>query len=157
MARIPRGKHKHANLTNLWEHHKEIARRLLLGERQCDISKDLNITPAWLSVVTTSPAFKRYLDSLRARTEIGITDIRKEITAGAVEGIKVLRTLLKSDNERIQLSAATDLLDRDGYKAATKIEQTTEVNVVLTGDRLAALKERRAQLLQQTSPVIQLN
>lgn len=156
MARIPRGKHKHANLTNLWEHHKEIARRLLLGERQCDIARNMNITAAWLSVVTTSPAFKKYLDSLRVRTEIGITDIRKEITAGAVDAVKVLRGLLASDNERVQLSAATDLLDRDGYKAATKIEQTTEVNVHLTGDRLAALKERRTQLLQNQQ-VIQIN
>lgn len=156
MARIPRGKHKHANLSNLWEHHKEIARRLLLGERQCDIARAMNITPAWLSVVTTSPAFIKYLDGLRARTELGITDIRKEITAGAVKAVKVLQNLLTSTNENVQLKAATDLLDRDGYKAATKIEQSTEVTVHLTGDRIQQIKQRREAMLAQ-SRLVQLN
>jgi len=156
MARIPRGKHKHVNLTNLWEHHKEIARRLLLGERQVDICKAINVSPSWLSIITTSPAFIKYLDSLRARTEIGITDIRKEINAGAIEAVGVLRSLLKSGDEKVQLATAKDFLDRDGYVPVKKIEQTT-VEVHLNSERIEALKAKRAALLQNQQRVLQVN
>ena len=93
---------------------------------------------------------------MRARTESGISDVRKEITAGAVEGIKVLRSLLTSDNEQIKLKAATDLLDRDGFGAVKRVEQNVTGTVHLTADRLNELKARRNQMLQE-SKVIQIN
>lgn len=155
MARIPRGKHKHANLQVLWEHHKEIARRLLLGERQFEICKAINVSPSWLSIITTSPAFIRYLDSLRARTEAGICDVRKEITEGAKDSIKVLRGLLSSTNENIQAKVAIDLLDRDGY-APVKQVQVQQTNVHLTSERIEALKVRRAELLG-ANQIVQIN
>ena len=158
MARIPRkfGTGSANSLSNMWEHHKEIARRLLLGERQMDIARDMKLSQSWLSIVCCSPAFIKYLDGLRARTESGISDVRKEITAGAVEGIKVLRSLLTSDNEQIKLKAATDLLDRDGFGAVKRVEQNVTGTVHLTADRLNELKARRNQMLQE-SKVIQIN
>lgn len=155
MARIPRGKHKHANLQVLWEHHKEIARRLLLGERQFEICKAINVSPSWLSIITTSPAFIKYLDSLRARSEIGLVDVRKEITAGAKDSIKVLRGLLSSSNENIQAKVAMDLLDRDGY-APVKQVQVEQTNVHLTSERIEQLKARRAELIG-TNQIVQIN
>jgi hypothetical protein len=157
MARIPR-KHKDSSfgIQYMWEHHKEIARRLLLGERQCDICKSINVSPAWLSTVCASPAFVKYLDSLRARTEAGIIDVRKEITAGALEGIKVLRNLLTAASDQIKFKAAVDLLDRDGYAPVKKVEVKEDVNVHLTGDRIRELVQRRQEMLSQ-SKMIQLN
>jgi len=155
MARIPRGKHKHVNLQVLWEHHKEIARRLLLGERQFEICKAINVSPSWLSIITTSPAFIKYLDSLRARTEIGIVDVRKEITAGAKDSIVVLRNLLKSTNEQIQAKVAMDLLDRDGY-APAKVVAVSSTTVHLDGNRIQELKEQRQKMLEQ-SRMVQIN
>lgn len=160
MARIPRkfglGQSRLHSIQNMWEHHKEIARRLLLGERQMDIARDMKLSQNWISIVCSSPAFIKYLDGLRARTEVGISDVRKEITAGAVEGIKVLRSLLTSSNEQIQLKAATDLLDRDGFGAVKRVEQQVSGTVHLTADRLEELKARRNQMLQE-SKVIQIN
>ena len=155
MARIPRGKHKHVNLTVLWEHHKEIARRLLLGERQFEICKSLSVSPSWLSIMTTSPAFIKYLDSLRARTEIGLKDVRSEITAGAKDSVTVLRNLLKSSNENIQAKVAMDFLDRDGY-APAKVMQVQSTTVHLTADRIEQLKEKRKELLSQSQMTIAL-
>ncbi|KKR36005.1 MAG: hypothetical protein UT69_C0037G0014, partial [Candidatus Yanofskybacteria bacterium GW2011_GWE1_40_10] len=53
MARIPRkfGTGSANSLSNMWEHHKEIARRLLLGERQMDIARDMKLSQSWLSIV----------------------------------------------------------------------------------------------------------
>ena len=51
-------------LTHLWERHKEIARRLVAGDRQKDIADDMKMTYSRMSIICNSPAFKTQIQRL---------------------------------------------------------------------------------------------
>lgn len=146
--RVPRRPTVAQPLTYLWERHKEIARRVVAGDRPVDIAADIKMTPCRLSIIMNSPAFKKYVESLRGRVEQGLVDIRKEINKGAQEGVGLLLKLMRSnetpDNQKAKL--ALEFLDRDGHGKVQKV-QTQNTTVVLTAEKLEELKQKReAQL-----------
>lgn len=158
MGRIPRKKIHFKGLQYLWERHKEIARRLVLGEQPVSIARDLGMSFTHMSLVCNSPAFERYLEALRSRTENKIFDIRGEINKGAMKGIQVLCSMLEDKHEAspsVKAKVAMDLLDRDGYAPAKKIE-VENTTIHLTADRLIELKARRAQMLEQSKRTIEI-
>lgn len=140
-----------SSVTHLWERHKQIARLLLQGKTLVEVAKEMKYSPVWISVVSNSPVFKKYLESLRGRVELGITDIRTEINNGASKSVGLLIKLMDDPQTNSQTKAkiAHDFLDRAGF-GAVKTIRSENLSVHLTGDRIAELKEKRENLLRQS-------
>jgi hypothetical protein len=152
--RTPSGQQSSAKpITYLWERHKEIARRLLAGERPIDICRALGYTQSWLSTIMNSPVFKSYMDKLSEKKDAQALDIRKQIEEGAQVGVSELLKIIKGEGEyregvsvQQKIKVAQDFLDREGHGKVSKVEHRATVSV-LSEDRIKALKERRQALL----------
>jgi hypothetical protein len=135
-------------ITYLWERQREIARRLVVGDRQCDIARDLNMTPGRMSIICNSTIFKKYLGSISERREEKACDISEKIRKGAELGVTVLYDALSSNDAHISLKAkiAQDFLDREGHGKVSTVK--TEVTHVLTAGKIEELKRLRAERLR---------
>lgn len=152
--RIPRRNIPAQPLSYIWERHKDIARRVVAGEKPIDICRDISMTPSRMSIIMNSPAFKKYVDSLRARVEVGLVDIRQEINKGAQKGVGLLLGLMTApdnevidDGKKFKAKLALEFLDRDGHGKVQKV-QTQNTTVVLTASTIQELKEKRAKHLE---------
>ena len=91
--------------------HIEIMNRLLLGQRQSEISKDLSITEGRLSVIINSPLFQLELKRKMMRRAEQVLDLEDNILKGANLGAKFHRDILESPvgtyPTEIKMKAAT--------------------------------------------------
>jgi len=146
--RIPRREIPAQPLLHLWERHKELARKIVAGQKPIEIAKDFNMSTSRISIIMNSPAFKKYVGSLRERVEIGLVDIRKEINKGAQSGVGLLLKLMSDDTktvddtQKFKSKLALEFLDRDGHGKVQKV-QTQNTTVVLDAAKIQELKMRR--------------
>lgn len=136
-------------LTYIWERHKEIMRRLISGHKPIDIAADMDMTPARLSIIMNSPAFKEELARLSRRADEAAVDIQGRIAKSAVKAMDLIEQALDPSQEMHQkLSAgkiidiSQDMLDRAGH-GAVKRAQIESVSTTLTRDDIAQLREAR--------------
>jgi predicted transcriptional regulator len=117
----------------LREHHRQIARLLIVGWKQSEISRHLGLTPPHVSAICSSPMFKMYLDDLREKAETNYTSpaqARKdEVDKLSQRALDVLASWLVDEEtgevkkmtslreSSIQASIAKDMLDRAGIRA----------------------------------------
>lgn len=102
-------------------YHREIARRMVIGQTFSKISKELNISHTRLSQIANSPMFKKELLRLEELRDKGVTDVTqtlRELSPIAVETIE--RTMYNAKSEKLRFDAATEILDRAGYGAINK-------------------------------------
>lgn len=109
-------------LTYIRPYHREIARRLVLGETAARICRSLGMGEGRMSIIVNSPLFKLELKRLEELRDNGVADVTqtlKELSPLALEVVE--RTMHKSNSETLRFSAAQDVLDRAGYGKTTKV------------------------------------
>lgn len=118
--------------------HQEIARRLVLGQTQQQISEQLGITPAWLSRIVHDPLFKLQYNRLVAQREATMMDVREQLEEIAPDALDTMvKIMYNPKNPTLQFNAAKDILDRAGFGAVQK----SQVNVQGTINHHAMNKE----------------
>jgi len=125
--------------------HREIARRLVVGERPKAIKEALGISDSRFSIITSSPLFKVEVKKLEVQRDAGVIDITKtlkELSPIALEQIE--RTMYKTKSDSIRLQAAESILDRAGYSKITK----SDVNVSGTINHSSLTKDEIRQLIK---------
>ena len=151
MARPRSGKVPRNAIKNLTSRHKEMARHLVLGERQCDVARAFGISQPRMSDIARSPVFIRYMDDLEYRREVGTGDMLSRVNKGASEGLKMLLRILPPgtpENQEAKMSTkvrvARDLLDREG--SVPRVSRTRAANQPtgphLTAEDIEELKRR---------------
>lgn len=142
-------------IAEMWEAHHEIARRILLGQKNVDIARDLGCTPATVSNVRNSPVVKDKLAIMSAVRDAGTIELAKEIQDLAPLALSRIREALeqgtvmgKELNSSAILKEANNLLDRDQGKATQRID-TRNLNATLTVEDIELLKEK-AKILAGT-------
>jgi len=105
-------------LINLTERHREMARRLVAGERQIDIARDMGINAPRLSDLTRSPVFASYVDELSGKRDKAII---KAVELGAMIGVQYLLNVLTD--------GTPESLEAD---IKTKIRKIRDVREILT-------------------------
>jgi hypothetical protein len=85
--------------------------RLILGQRQSEIAKDMSITEARLSVIINSPLFQLELKKKQLRRAEMVLDLEENILNGANLGAKLHRDILESPKgtypTEVKMKAAT--------------------------------------------------
>lgn len=102
-------------------YHREIARRLVLGETQAEVSRSMDINEGRLSVIVNSPAFQNELARLEAMRDSGVQDVTiqlAELQPVMLEAAE--RIAIYGQTEKIRLDAIQDLLDRGPDTAKVK-------------------------------------
>lgn len=114
------------SLAYLRPYHREIARRLVLGEDQAEISRELHISESRLSIICNSPIMKNEVARLEAMRESGVHDVTVQLQELAPTMLEVVERLaIYGSKESLRLAAAQDLLDRNRETSkTTKIDST---------------------------------
>lgn len=147
--RRPSGKIPKQPITHLWERHREIARRLVAGERQKDIAQDLGMTQSRISIVANSPEMQQAVGELSAKADEEAVDISARLQALSSDAVNVLEHVIKKNtspfNESLQVKVAEAILDRAGYARAVKTEGSVNHKISaegILGEALRTLRER---------------
>ena len=136
-------------VSHMWEIHHEIARRLVLGQKNVEIAEALNVTPVMVSNVRNSPIVQERITILKGARDADTIDLAREIKEVAPEALGLLKDIIRGENDGanapIGLRARTseNMLARVGHGVPHKV-QTENVHTILTAEDIAEIK-RRAQ------------
>jgi len=136
------GEKKSWQVTDQWELHHEIRRRIFLGQKNVVIAQELGCTPQTVSNVRNSDIVRQQLAEMNKAADDNVVNIHKEIAAKTPEALKVLEELMQhSENDAIRAKCAIDILDRGGYAAPKQVQLKGAV-VHLNGDDINDIKQR---------------
>lgn len=140
MGRLPTNNRIY-EIVKIQDNHREILRRLTLGQLAVDIARDLGCTTSVVSYVRNSQLGKAELTSLQNGRDQSVTDLTQQIKDTAPEAFETLLELRRDmDTPRaIRARVAFDHLDRAGHGA---IKKTMEFRVGMTPEQLADIKQR---------------
>ncbi len=144
---------KRYSLGYIRPYHREIARRLVLGQNQATICKVLGMSSSRMSIIVNSPLFKievKRLEDLRDSGVGNIQDQLREISPVALEQIE--RTMYHGGSERLRFNAAESILDRAGHSKISKgmLEVTNRASTApMTEDELRKLVMARATRIRE--------
>jgi hypothetical protein len=112
-------------VAEVWERHREIIRRLALGQKNVDIAKALGITEVSVSQVKNSPIVQEQLKAMMDKMDSEAVDVGKRIHEMAPKALDVLESVLNDEEDTVPLSikvkTAHDILDRAGHAAIKQI------------------------------------
>lgn len=112
-------------LKHIKPYHREIARRVVLGQSQHDIAQDLSMSESRLSIICNSPMFKKEVERLESMRNAGVENIQEQLQEVSPVMLEILERLaLYSSKDQIKKECAQDLLDRAGYGKITKFDGT---------------------------------
>ena len=148
MGRVP-GKEISQPLTHLWERHKEIMRRLVAGDRQVDIAREMQMTQSRMSIICNSPAFKTQLERLSMGADNNALDVQDRVTALSSDAMSVLEDVLQNGEgvpKKLQVDVARDIMDRAGHGA---VKKTATITATLGADDIAEMHKRRERTISE--------
>lgn len=119
MGRNPTGEREY-QIEKMWNVHHEISRLLLLGMKNVDIARQLNVSEVMVSYTKNSALVQRKLDIMSGARDHDAVTISNRIKELAPKAVEVMEGLLDSEVEMIQFRAAVDILDRAGHGAVKK-------------------------------------
>lgn len=132
-------------VTDVWDIHHQITRRIFMGQKNKEIARALNITKEQVSSVRNSPVVQDQLKELHKRANENAVDVKKEINDMASIAVGVLKQLMENEttSDSVRASVAKDVLDRGGHQPPP--QQHNVLHAHLTGSDLQHLKERARQ------------
>jgi len=131
------------NIQRLKERHREIMRRLVMGQKASGIARDLGMRPSSVSIIINSPAFREELKRLSASADDIAKDVRKRIDMLSIEAVNKMEQVLSEEmnavNMRLQIDVAKDILNRSGH---TPTNKSIGAIALLTQEDIEKMKER---------------
>lgn len=108
--------------------HLEIMRRLVLGQSQRDIAREMGFTEGRLSIIVNSPLFKTELKKMQRRREDQIFEIQEGLIEAAQMGVILHKAVLSNDDLPIPFRqrSATDVLNIVGRITKSSLPLTAD-------------------------------
>lgn len=100
--------------------HHEIVRRIVLGQKDIDIARALDITQATVQYVKRSPIVKQKIDIMHGARDASTVQLQKQINALAPLALHNMSEIMedKGAPSGVRANIAKDILDRAGFKPA---------------------------------------
>ena len=131
--RVEPEKKKAFEVSEMWEVHHEIVRRLVLGQKNADIARDLKISPAMVSYVRNSPVVRDKLEIMKGARDADTIDLAKKIREGAPQALRLLEDIIAGEVETasgetlevavgLRAKEANNWMNRAGYAPIQNIK-----------------------------------
>ncbi len=111
-------------LKELRSQHRNILQMSFTGFSNNDIAEKLEMSHITVSQVIRSPLGQAYLNGLQDRAQEATLDVRKQLISlnkGALETFARILNPKEKAPHNVQLTAAKDVLDRNGFKAPDRL------------------------------------
>ena len=140
-------------VSRFWERHKEIVRRILLGQGNKEVALALHITTQTVSNVRNAPIVQQKLAILCAARDAESVDVSKILLEEAPKSLQILVDIRdgKMDSTTNQImKAATEILNRTPQTAPVSRQQTQSINMNVTPSDLEDIKKRSQEAKQKS-------
>lgn len=118
--------------------HREMIRRIMLGQTNVEIARALEVTPQNVSDVKNSPIVKAKIEHMQNILDAETLDVSTRIQEMSKDAVEVYYELMHgAEREETRRMIAKDVLDKAGFKAADK-----HVHAHLQGDQIDEMVER---------------
>ena len=139
-------------VAEMWDTHHEIARRLVLGQRNVDIAREVGVTPTTVANVKNSPVVQDKLSIMRAARDAGTINLAREIADLAPVALERVKEALETGKVMGQelnpgqiLREANNLLDREIGKPTQRVD-TRNIHGHFTITDIERIKEKAMAL-----------
>jgi len=120
------GERKTFEVQKMWNSHHEITRLALLGMKQADIARKLQISEAMVSYTLNSEVVKERLAVMRGARDARTVDLARDILELAPRAIKIYEKLLdegvNGSPTALHKMTADRVLDISGYGPVKRID-----------------------------------
>ncbi len=127
------------------ERHHALARALASGLGEGEAAFSTGYTPAHVSVLKTSPAFRELLDLYREKSDREFVDTAARLAGLTHDAVVELQSRLENDPESLSPGTLIDIAkmgaDRSGLGPTQRTEQVVTVNLA---ERIDAARRRAA-------------
>ena len=129
------------------ERHHEIARMVILGYKNIDIAKILDVTKEFVCAVRNAPPVKEQVAILAGARDAETVDVAKQIQLALPDCVKYLIDTVPDDDisDNLKSRNAFGLLAIGGH-SVTKNINVRGVHAVLTADDIKEIRENAANV-----------
>ena len=135
---------KKVYICRLWDNHKEIIRRISVGQKAVDIAREMKISLPVVSYTRNSPLGKELLGELHRERDAEASAVSKRIADLAPKCLDVLESALTDSPIHIRVQTAKDLLEKAGFGAVQKTEVKSSLQILSRED----IEEIRARAMK---------
>lgn len=150
------GNRKVFAVNEMTELHHEIARRILLGQKNVDIADDLGCVPQTVSNVRNSPVVQSKLGEMAKKREEKTVNLIEEVNKRLPRALEILDEALYDETSELPLSMrlkeANTLLDRK-EKIEGFGQRHFHAHAYLSPEDIANIKQRALSVGQQSGVV----
>ena len=136
-------------VAQLWDNHKEVARRLALGQKNVTIAAAVGMSPMAISNIKNSPVTQEYVANLQGARNSATVDILENIREMAPKALKLLDDIIQGKESEaspaLRANVAKDILDRAGYSAVKNLN-VRSIHAVVSPADLEAIKKRALEI-----------
>ena len=145
MGRLPSNNRKY-EIQSLQERHREILRRLALGQAPKEIASSLGITSQVVHYVKNSHIGKRELGLIQGARTADAIEVSNQIQELAPQALDTLEGLMNDEEESpgaLRAKIATDILDRAGH---SPIKKQINVSQQLSQEDIDNIKVKASEI-----------
>ena len=144
------------NIQQLWQRTHEIIALTLLGMKETEVAKTLNIHPQTVSNTINSDLGKKKLSELREERDKDFTKVSKEVSKLFPIAMKTYERILEGEEKsKLQKETAdTILMDIGGYRAPTKLSSES-VHTFLSKEDIEEFKKRGIEAAKASGMLVE--
>jgi len=137
------------SVANIWESHHEIIRHIMLGYKNSEIARRMNLTPEHVSNIRNSPVIQERLGLMVAARDVDAIEISRDILKVVPKSLKLLNSIIEGTgdgegaNINLRAKVAESNLDRAGFGAVKKV--VNETHNYYTDEDIELMKKRAIQ------------
>ena len=140
-------------VSDMWDIHHQVKRRIFLGQKNTEIANVLGITKEQVSSIRNSAVVQEQLKLMQTKADDEAISIKDEVSKLAPRAVEVMESIMNDKNvpANVQLSAAKDVLDRSGNSAP---QQVNHLHGHFTAEDLDNIKTRATKLAIENGNII---
>ena len=123
--------------------HHIIINRLLSGQTQRQIAKDMSLSETWISLVVNDPLFKeeyqKLVNDVRAKVIDTSVEVQEIINAAAPKAAKKMVELTENNDPKVRLKASKDVVDYSDF-GKDRLKESNKP-IVITQQQLILIEE----------------
>ena len=126
--RVAPDKKRTYEVSEMWDVHHEIVRRLLIGQKVVNIAKDLKVSEAMVSYTRNSPVVREKLEIMKGARDAETIDLAKRIRENAPQSLRLLEDIISGEVDgtsvplNMRRQEANMMMNRAGFAPVQTIK-----------------------------------
>ena len=126
--RVAPDKKRTYEVSEMWDVHHEIVRRLLIGQKVGNIAKDLKVSEAMVSYTRNSPVVREKLEIMKGARDAETIDLAKRIRENAPQSLRLLEDIISGEVDgtsvplNMRRQEANMMMNRAGFAPVQTIK-----------------------------------